>query len=74
MIGNKNGDFQLACMACGIRAELMQVAHRNIDGFIVGYLFLCGACQPIVSGHYKVFLQHINEEHSDRATVPGSGA
>jgi len=57
MIGNKNGNFELACCHCGIKVDLMQVAHRNSLGFVIGYLFICGECLPIVGGNYIVELR-----------------
>lgn len=57
MIENRNSDdFKLACIGCGTKNYLMQVAHRNSSGFIVGYVFLCDECQPIIGGKYKVSL------------------
>ena len=60
MIENKNGDFKLACYYCGGKSDLMQVAHRDRSGFIVGYLFLCGECLPIIGGNYSVYLEAVH--------------
>ena len=62
MIGNKNGDFELACCYCGTKTDLMQVAHRNSLGFVIGYLFICGECLPIIGGQYTVRLELAKKE------------
>ncbi len=36
--------FQAACWTCGTRSDLEMFAHRNDDGFIVGWLFVCAQC------------------------------
>ena len=55
MIGNKNtDDFKLACCHCGTQLYLSQVAHRDSQDHIIGYIFLCDDCLPVVAGHYKV--------------------
>ena len=55
MIGNKNtDDFKLACCHCGTEVRLSQVAHRNTRGKIIGYVFLCDTCLPVVVGNYRV--------------------
>jgi len=55
MIGNLNpDDFKLACCHCGSETDLSQVAHRNSKNHVIGYIFLCGFCLPIVSGNYTV--------------------
>jgi len=55
MIGNKNADdFKLACCHCGTKIDLSQVAHRNSLGDIIGYVFLCDTCLPVVAGNYTV--------------------
>lgn len=59
MIGNKYGDCELACYYCGAKTDLMQVAHKGVDGFVVGYLFLCKECLPIIGGNYTVSLNEI---------------
>ena len=61
MIGNKYGDSELACFYCGIKIDLMQIAHRNDCGFIVGYLFLCVDCLPFIGGKYSVSLSKVQE-------------
>ena len=52
MIGNKNGNkaYKLACCNCGTKVDLMQVAHRNSLNYVIGYLFLCEECMPLVAG------------------------
>ena len=59
MIENKYGDCELACFHCGAKVDLMQVAHRDCNGFIAGYLFLCKKCLPIIGGKYSVSLSEI---------------
>jgi len=56
MIGNRYDDCELACWHCGTQTGLMQVAHRNSLGQVVGYLFLCGDCLKVVSKNYSVTL------------------
>lgn len=55
-IGNENGDFELACCRCGTKADLMQIAHRDSNGIVIGYLFICRYCLPIIAGNYNVVL------------------
>ena len=59
MIENKNGDFKLACIGCGVKENLMQVAHRDCNDRVVGYLFLCDECFPVIGGKYSVSLNEI---------------
>jgi len=62
MIGNKNkDDFILACCHCGGATKLTQVAHRNSLGFVIGYLFVCEGCLPIIAGKYIVELKPMEE-------------
>ena len=56
MIGNRYDDCIIACYWCGRKTDLMQVAHRDYNDFIIGYLFLCEECLPIVGGRYCVSL------------------
>lgn len=65
MIENKYGGCELACFWCGTKTDLMQVAHRDANNFVVGYLFLCGGCQPIVGGNYDVSLSEIQTGKSE---------
>lgn len=59
MIGNKYGDCELVCFDCGVKADLMQVAHRDCNEFVVGYLFLCKECLLRIGGNYCVSLSEI---------------
>lgn len=59
MIGNRYGDSKVACFHCGANADLMQVAHRDSNDFIIGYLFLCDKCLPVIGGKYSVSLSEI---------------
>jgi len=60
MIGNRNNDdFKLACCWCGTKNHLMQVAHRDCNDSVIGYLFLCDECLPIVGGNYTVSLVQV---------------
>jgi len=59
MIGNKYQDCELACFDCGKKSDLMQVAHRDMNDFVVGYLFLCNLCLARIGGNYSVFLSEI---------------
>ena len=59
MIGNKYGDCELACFGCGGKSDLMQVAHRDMNDLIVGYLFLCTECLARIGGSYTVGLNEI---------------
>lgn len=49
-IGNKYGDCVVCCYNCGSVGPLFQVAHRNEDGGVTGYLFLCSKCHPHIIG------------------------
>ena len=50
-IGNRSGDeYRLACISCGSESGLNQVAHRNTQGQITGYVFTCQECKPVVFG------------------------
>ena len=67
MIGNRNtDDFKLACIGCGVRENLMHVAHRDRVNFIVGYLFLCGKCLPLIGGYYRVSLVNVRKEKAPK--------
>jgi len=57
MIKNRYEDCKLACANCGDAKHLMQVAHRNDDDSVVGYVFLCKECLPIIEGKYSVYLK-----------------
>lgn len=59
MIGNKNKvyKFNLACCYCGTSTDLNQVAHRDGLGLVIGYLFVCNNCLPIIEGNYRVELK-----------------
>lgn len=59
MIGNKYQDCELACFGCGEKTDLMQVAHRDMNNFVVGYLFLCNGCLLRIGGKYTVGLNEI---------------
>ena len=65
MIGNRYGDCELACFYCGTQTGLMQVAHRNSLGQVVGYLFLCGDCLKVVGSNYSVSLMKV-ETHAKK--------
>jgi hypothetical protein len=62
MVENRYGDCELACVRCSTKDNLMQVAHRDNNNRIVGYVFLCGACLPIIGGRYTVSLEPLARE------------
>ena len=43
-------DFILACISCGTKESITQIAHRNDVGKVVGYIFVCKDCFKFVSG------------------------
>jgi len=50
-IGNKSGDeYSLCCVYCGINAALQQVAFRNTQGKVIGYVFTCRICEKKIFG------------------------
>lgn len=41
--------YLLKCLNCHSKIDLTMVAHR-VDGFLVGWIFVCRNCFPIVAG------------------------
>jgi len=46
VVGNRYGDYHLACIVCGKTGDLALVAHRNASEKVVGYVVVC-------EGHLK---------------------
>jgi len=50
-VGNLSGDeYSLSCVRCGSINDLHQVAFRNVNKRVIGYVFACRGCEPLIFG------------------------
>ena len=65
--------YELACIKCGTMTGLRMVAHRNADGCMVGWVFVCESHQELLVGH-DVFIQPRQEFECEAGIHGGCGA
>ena len=45
---NKMTNYSLRCINCGHNEEINLIAHRNQDGYICGFIAVCGNCSRLI--------------------------
>ena len=54
-----------ACITCGRTSNIVMVAHRDEDGNVVGWVFVCTKCQNKVFNKDLVITINEKGEHNE---------
>lgn len=65
IVGNLSGDeYLLSCIHCSSTSDLHQVAFRNVSKQVIGYVFTCRKCEPLILGKSLAEVLHYHPGES----------